>query len=148
MQGSDAEPVLGTCHPSSAGFGLFLHRRSEPSESSQNAFDFRKGESMVKLGGRSGLRTRAVTTCGAALLCAALFGGNAWADPGVPPAPPANTAITSVQDLLAAQARVAELYRQAEQATERYNATTEQLGRTQIKVNDVNAGVVWARQNV
>ncbi|WP_406283919.1 NlpC/P60 family protein [Embleya sp. NBC_00896] len=103
---------------------------------------------MVKLGGRSGLRTRAVTTCGAALLCAALFGGNAWAAPGVPPAPPANTAITSVQDLLAAQARVAELYRQAEQATERYNATTEQLGRTQIKVNDVNAGVVWARQNV
>ncbi|MFE2872775.1 NlpC/P60 family protein [Embleya sp. NPDC059259] len=107
---------------------------------------------MVKLGGRIGLRTRAVTACGVALLCAALFAGNAWADPGVPPAPPvppaANTAITSVQDLLAAQARVQELYRQAEQATERFNATTEQLGRTQVKVNDVNAGVVWARQNV
>ncbi|MFF7249544.1 NlpC/P60 family protein [Embleya sp. NPDC008237] len=104
---------------------------------------------MVKLGGRIGLRTRAVTSCGVALLCAALFGGNAWADPGVPPVPPpANTAITSVQDLLAAQARVQELYRQAEQATERFNATTEQLGRTQVKVNDVNAGVVWARQNV
>ncbi|MEU0938684.1 NlpC/P60 family protein [Embleya sp. NPDC005971] len=107
---------------------------------------------MVKLGGRIGLRTRAVTACGVALLCAALFAGNAWADPGVPPVPPvppaANTAITSVQDLLAAQARVQELYRQAEQATERFNATTEQLGRTQVKVNDVNAGVVWARQNV
>lgn len=103
---------------------------------------------MVKLGGRKGLRTRAVTTCGAALLCAALFGGNAWADPGIPPVPPAGTAITSVQDLLAAQARVQELYRQAEQATERFNATTEQLARTQVKVNDVNAGVVWARQNV
>ncbi|MFI1384717.1 NlpC/P60 family protein [Embleya sp. NPDC020886] len=107
---------------------------------------------MVKLGGRIGLRTRAVTACGVALLCAALFAGNAWADPGVPPVPPvppaANTTITSVQDLLAAQARVQELYRQAEQATERFNATTEQLGRTQVKVNDVNAGVVWARQNV
>ncbi|MFE5326488.1 NlpC/P60 family protein [Embleya sp. NPDC056575] len=104
---------------------------------------------MVKLGGRIGLRTRAVTSCGAALLCAVLFGGNAWAAPDAPPVPPpANTAITSVQDLLAAQARVQELYRQAEQATERFNATTEQLGRTQIKANDVNAGVVWARQNV
>ncbi|MYV97944.1 NlpC/P60 family protein [Streptomyces sp. SID3343] len=106
---------------------------------------------MGKLGGRSGLLARAVTACGAALLCAALFGGSAWADPAAPPVPPPATsagAITSVQDLLAAQARIQELYRQAEQATERYNATNEQLGRTQTKVNDVNAGIVWARQNV
>jgi len=104
---------------------------------------------MVKLGGRIGLRTRrAVTACGAALLAAVLFGGHAFADPGVPPTAPATPAITSVQDLLVAQSRMQDLYRQAEQATERFNATTEQLGRTQVKVNDVNAGVLWAQQNV
>ncbi|MCF2526889.1 C40 family peptidase [Yinghuangia soli] len=98
---------------------------------------------MAIFGGGTGRWARAATTCGAALLCAALFVGQAGAapDPLAPPqAPPFN--------LAAVQTELQSLYRQAEQATERYNATNERRATQQVKVNDVRAGIVWTQQQI
>ncbi|UGQ14898.1 NlpC/P60 family protein [Yinghuangia sp. ASG 101] len=96
---------------------------------------------MAILGGGSGRWARAATTCGAAVLCAALFVGQAAAAP--PPAPPQiGFSVTEVQT------RLQDLYRQAEQATERYNTTTGRLAEQQVKVNDVRAGIASAQQQI
>ncbi|NUU23390.1 MAG: glycoside hydrolase, partial [Streptomycetaceae bacterium] len=94
---------------------------------------------MAKLGGGPRRWGRAATTCGAALLSAALFVGQAGAAPD-PPQVPFN--------LAAVQTQLQDLYRQAEQATERYNATNERRAVQQVKVNDVRAGIAWTQQQI
>ncbi|NUP30867.1 MAG: hypothetical protein HOU01_04015, partial [Streptomycetaceae bacterium] len=85
---------------------------------------------------------RAATTGGVALLCAVLFAGQAAAapDPGQQPLEPFNLATVQTQ--------LQDLYRQAEQATERYNASNERRGTQQVKVNDIRAGIVWTQQQI
>ncbi|MGR6999703.1 coiled-coil domain-containing protein [Yinghuangia aomiensis] len=77
-----------------------------------------------------------------ALLCAVLFAGQAAAapDPGRQPLEPFNLATVQTQ--------LQDLYRQAEQATERYNASNERRGTQQVKVNDIRAGIVWTQQQI
>ncbi|MDI2131770.1 C40 family peptidase [Yinghuangia seranimata] len=97
---------------------------------------------MANVGGTSSRWARAAAACGVALLCAALFTGQAVAAPGDPTPP------LIAFNLADVQTRLQDLYRQAEQATERYNATNERRTAQQVKVNDVRAGIAWTQQQI
>src|SRR5687768_8032738 len=73
--------------------------RNPESDTGQAQPTDRKGQRMAILGGGSGRWARAAMTCGAALLCAALFTGQAVAAP-VPAPPQIAFSVTEVQTRL------------------------------------------------